>query len=178
MLSARPLAYLLTLLLVLVAVVGCGYRFTADTGTRLAAGQSVWVPYFKNTTVHTTAAVALRRSVYEQFAAQRSIKPAAGPKQADLQLDGTVTGYAVAAVSYSAGDAVKEYRVTITADIQMQHRDAVTGSKPVWRGILTAWHDYPASTAIELQRSSEDAAVAAACRKLAQQLIWQVEQQY
>lgn len=161
-----------------MTVAGCGYRFTADSNSKLTANQLIWIPYFKNATVHTAAAVALRRALYEQFAAQRSIRPAASPKQTDLLLDGTVTGYAVAAVSYSAADVVTTYRVTVSADIQMQQQNGDKGSKPLWRGTLSAWHDYPASASIELQRSSEDAAVAAACRKLAQQLIWQVEQQY
>ncbi|MBV5323325.1 hypothetical protein JZU51_00915 [bacterium] len=50
--------------------------------------------------------------------------------------------------------------------------------KPLWKGTLSVWQDYPVAATIELQRNNEDAALTAASRKLAQQLIWQMEQQY
>jgi len=157
---------------------GCGYRFTADSATRLAAGQTVWVPYFKNATVHSQASVALKRAIFDQFAGQRNIMPAASPELGDLLLEGTLTGYGIGAVSYSAADAIMEYRLTITADITVRKRGDAADVRPLWKGSLSAWQDYPVAATIELQRSSEDAALAAASRKLAQQLIWQMEQQY
>jgi len=157
---------------------GCGYRFTVDSGTRLVAGQTVWVPYFINATVYANASVALKRAIFEQFAEQRNIMPAAAPEQGDLLLEGTLISYSAAVVSYSAADTAKEYRLTITADITVRKRGDARTAKPLWKGTLSAWQDYPVSTTIELQRSSEDAALTAASRKLAQQLIWQMEQNY
>lgn len=166
------------LLLLMLSAAGCGYRFTADSGTRLPAGQRVWVPFFKNATVYANGSVALKRAVFEQFAEQRGILSAASAGQADLILEGTLTGYGAGVVSYSAADKAQEYRLTITADITVRQRDAAKDSAPLWRGTLTAWQDYPVAATIELQRSNEDAALTAASRKLAQQLIWSLEQQY
>lgn len=157
---------------------GCGYRFTADSGSRLAAGQTVWVPYFKNATVYANASVALRRAIFEQFSEQRNIMPAAAPDQGDLILEGALTGYGNGVVSYSAVDTAMQYRLTITADVTVRKRGDVSGAKPLWKGTLSAWQDYPVGTTVELQRSSEDAALTVASRKLAQQLIWQMEQSY
>jgi outer membrane lipopolysaccharide assembly protein LptE/RlpB len=167
-----------TLVVLVLFSAGCGYRFTADSGTRLAAGQTVWVPYFKNATVYSSASVALKRAIFDQFAEQRNIMPAASPEQGDLLLEGTLTGYGIGAVSYSATDAIMEYRLTITADITVHRRGDAKNTRPLWKGALSAWQDYPVGPTIELQRSSEDAALGAASRKLAQQLIWQMEQQY
>jgi outer membrane lipopolysaccharide assembly protein LptE/RlpB len=179
-LSARANNYRLGafLLVLTLLLAGCGYRFTADSGTRLAAGQTVWVPYFKNATVYANASVALKRAIFEQFAEQRNIMPAATPEQGDLVLEGALTGYGNVAVSYSAVDTAMEYRLTISADITVRKRGDAQNAKPLWKGTLTARQDYPVSATIELQRSSEDAALSAASRKLAQQLIWQMEQNY
>jgi len=171
----QPVILFLILLLLLPA---CGYHFTADTATRLKADQKVWVPYFKNATVYANASVALKRAVFDQFAEQRNILPAASPEEGDLILEGTLTGYGAGVVSYSATDAAKEYRLTISADITVRRRDEPKEAKPLWKGSISAWQDYPVATTVELQRSSEDAALAAASRKLAQQLIWKIEQQY
>ena len=168
------LASLLTLLL----MVGCGYRFTADSGSRLSTGQTVWVPFFKNATVYANASVALKRAIFDQFAEQRGILPAATVEQGDLILEGTLTGYGASVVSYSAADNAREYRLTITADITVRQRDTTRDNAPLWRGTLSAWQDYPVAATIEMQRSNEDAALTAASRKLAQQLIWNLEQQY
>lgn len=163
-------------LLLVLTVTGCGYRFTVDSGTRLPAGQTVWVPYFKNSTVYVDASVALKRAIYDQFAEQRNIMPASSAERCDLMLEGTLTGYTTGAVSYSAVDTAMEYRLTITADITVKKTGDSKDVSTLWKGTLTAWQDYPVGSTIELQRSSEAAALAVASRKLAQQLIWQMEQ--
>ncbi len=179
MLRARGGAYrFLAVLLLLLVLAGCGYRFTAEQGTRLAAGQTVWVPFVKNSTVYPNASVVLKRALFEQFSALRGITPAISQQTGDLWLEGSVTGYSTAVVSYSAVDTAKEYRLTISADIRVRRRGDSSDAVPVWKGSLSAWQDYPVASTIELQRNSEDAALAAAARKLAQQLIWQMEQNY
>ncbi|CAH2031182.1 LptE family protein [Trichlorobacter ammonificans] len=165
-------------MLLLTLVAGCGYRFTADQGARLAAGSTVWVPFFRNTTVYPLGSVALKRALFEQFAAQRGIMAASSPETADLLLEGTLIGYQSTAVSYTAADTAREYRLTINAEITVRRRGDAAGTPPFWKGSLTAWQEYPASSSLEQQRRSEDAALEAAARKLAQQAIWQMEQQY
>ena len=136
------------------------------------------MPFFKNATVYANASVALKRAIFDQFAEQRGILPAATVEQGDLILEGTLTGYGASVVSYSAADNAREYRLTITADITVRQRDTTRDNAPLWRGTLSAWQDYPVAATIEMQRSNEDAALTAASRKLAQQLIWNLEQQY
>lgn len=171
------LRYLLSGLLAIV-LAGCGYHFTADSGTRLQAGQTVWVAYFDNRTVHGNASVALKRALFEQFEQQRGIPAAPSSERADLIVEGALKGYQTAAVSYSADDSAREYRLTIIVEATVKKRGSALGDRPLWKGTLTASQDYPVSTLLEMQRSSEDVALLAASRKLAQQLIWQAEQQY
>jgi len=156
----------------------CGYRFTADSDTRLAANQTIWVPYLKNATVHANASVLLKRALFEQFAAQRGIAAATAPEQADFVIEGSLTSYGASVVSYSAADTATEYRLTLTAQLVVRKRGEDKQATPLWQGTLTTWQDYPVGATLELQRSSEDAAMQAACRKMAQQLIWHLEQQY
>jgi len=169
---------LVALVSLLLLIAGCGYRFTADQGTRLAAGQTVWVPFLKNSTVYPNASVVLKRALFEQFSALRGITPAVSEETGDLWLEGSVTGYSTVVVSYSAGDTAKEYRLTLSADISVRRKGDSSDAVPLWKGSLSAWQDFPVATSIELQRNSEDAALAAAARKLAQKLIWQMEQNY
>ncbi len=158
---------------------GCGYRFTADSGTRLPAGQRVWVAYFQNSTVHPNATVALKRALFDQFAALRGLLPAVAPDAADLVVSGRLTGYDATVVSYTAADTAKEYRLTLTAEVTVRRRNGAGHDQPpLWKGTVAAWQDYPVTATIEMQRSGEDAAVVAAARKLAQQVVWNLEQAY
>lgn len=162
----------------LLFISGCGYRFTAESGTRLQAGQKVWVPFFSNSTVYSNAQVALKRALFDQFAEQRGILPASSPKGATLLVEGVLTGYGVTAVSYSAADQIREYRLTLTANLQVSQPDDKKGAVVLWKGEISAWQDYPVSATVEQQRSSEEAALQTASRKLAEQLIWNLEQGY
>ena len=161
-----------------VLLSGCSYRFSVDQTKRLTPGQTVWVPYFKNSTVFANASVVLKRAIFDQFAAQRGIMAAANPGEGDLWLEGTLTNYGAGVASYTALDTAKEYRLSISADVILRRKGDTKDSKPLWKGTVSAWQDYPVSSTIELQRNSEDAALAAAARKLAQQLIWEIEQDY
>lgn len=163
----------------LLMLAGCGYHFTADSGIRLDAGQRVWVPFFKNNTAYPSAQVALKRAIFDQFSELRGILPATGEAQADLLVSGAVTGYGIAGVSYSSDDQVREYRLTISAEVavsQQLHGDQQ--QKILWKGTISAWQDYPATQNLEIQRDNEEAALVTASKKLAQQLIWNLEQNY
>jgi outer membrane lipopolysaccharide assembly protein LptE/RlpB len=178
LLPAKGLYGGLLVLLLAVVLAGCGYRFTADSGTRLPSGQKVWVAYFQNTTVYPAASVALKRALFDQFSALRGIVPAATPAEGDLLVEGTLTGYGAGNASYTATDIVKEYRLTVSAEITVRRKGDEKNAKPLWKGPVSAWQDYPVAATIELQRSNEDAALLAASRKLAQQVIWNLEQGY
>jgi outer membrane lipopolysaccharide assembly protein LptE/RlpB len=172
------LACCLTVLLLAAALAGCGYRFTADSGMRLPTGQKVWVAYFQNNTAYPAASVAVKRALFDQFAALRGIMPAATPAEGDLMVEGTLTNYGAGNVSYTSTDTAKEYRLTLSAEIVVRRKADDKTAKPLWKGSLSAWQDYPVAATIELQRSNEDAALLAASRKLAQQVIWNLEQSY
>lgn len=177
--SANGVKYrLLVVALLALLVAGCGYRFTAGHSSLLKPGQTVWVPFLKNSTVFANAPVVLKRAMFDQFAAQRGIMAAATPEEGDLLIEGVLTGYGSGAVSYAATDTVKEYRLTISAEITLRRKGDTKESKPLWKGTVSAWQDYVVSANIELQRNSEEAALVAASRKLAQQLIWQIDQDY
>ena len=105
----------------------------------------------------------------------RGLSPAGSQAEGDLQVKGTLRSYSTRAISYSAADRVKEYRLTIDVELEL-HRKGVDA--PIWKGLLQSYQDYPAATDLALQRDAEEAALAAASRILAQKLLTAVEQSY
>ena len=165
-------------MLLVIAISGCGYRFAADGGSRLDSGQKVWVAYFKNDTIYPQTAIQLKRALFEQFSAMRGISPASSKEDGDLIIEGVVTGYGLSVVSYSATDTAKEYRLVVSADVTVRKKGDKPDSKPLWKGSVSARHDFVAEAVVEMQRNREEAALASACRKLAQQVLWGMEQNY
>lgn len=154
---------------------GCGYHVTGSAENRLAPGRSLWVAFIVNETVSPSAQTVIRRALLEEGHAMRGLLPAGSEAEGDMQVKGTLRSYSNRAISYTALDRIKEYRLTIDVELEL-HRKGF--SAPVWKGMLQTFQDYPASTDLALQRSAEEAALAAASKILAQKFLTAVEQSY
>lgn len=154
---------------------GCGYHLTASAENRLAPGQSLWVVFIVNETISPSAQTVIRRALLEEGHAMRNLLPAGSEAEGDLRVKGTLHSYSNRAISYTAADRIKEYRLTIDVELEL-HRKGT--SAPVWKGMLQSYQDYPVSTDLALQRSAEEAALVAASRILAQKFLTAVEQSY
>lgn len=105
----------------------------------------------------------------------RGLYPADKEATADLRVKGKLTSYTLKAISYTAIDQAKEYRLLISVDLEL-HRKGETA--PVWKGAIQASQDFPASTDLGLQHNAEEAALMAASRTLARKFLVSVEQAY
>jgi hypothetical protein len=163
------------LLCCLPFVAGCGYRFAGTAGNRIASDQSVWVAFIVNETISPTAQTVIRRALYDECHAMRGLYPADKETTADLRVGGKLTSYTLKAISYTAIDQAKEYRLLISVDLEL-HRKGETA--PVWKGAIQAFQDFPASADLGLQRNAEEAALKAASQILARKFLVSVEQAY
>lgn len=176
----RIIDYSGILCLVIVAAVlllsaGCGYHLAGSAGNRIAAGQSLWVNFIRVEIDSPAAQTVLRRTILDECHAFRGLVPSNSEASADLRVKGNLRSYGARAVSYTALDQVREYRLTVEVDLELLRKGETT---PIWKGTLQGYQDYPVSTDLALQRSSEDAALAAAARVIAQRFIIAVEQSY
>jgi len=158
-------------LAVLVALTACGYRFTGTGGTRLMAGQTMWVSFVDS----PSAQIPIRRALLEESHALRGISTAGSAAEADLRVVGNVKGYSIKAMSYNPLDEVKEYRLSIDVEFELTRRGETV---PLWKGTLKSFQDYPANDNLALQRNAEQAALSAASHILAQKFLTAVEQSY
>jgi len=166
---------LLLLLCCPLLVAGCGYHFAGTAENRIAADQSLWVAFIVNETASPTAQTVIRRALLEESHAMRGLYPADKEAEADLRVHGKLTSYALKAISYSAIDQAKEYRLLISVDLELQRKG---GTAPLWKGTIQASQDFPASTDLALQHNAEESALRAASRTLARKFLVSVEQAY
>ena len=155
----------------LIALTACGYRLTGSEGTRLVAGQTMWVSFVDS----PSSQIVVRRALLEESHALRGISAAGSAAEADLRVVGSVKGYSIKAMSYNPLDEVKEYRLSIDVELELTRRGEST---PLWKGTLKSFQDYPANVNLALQRNAEQAALTAASHILAQKFLTAVEQSY
>ncbi|MBL0226451.1 MAG: hypothetical protein IPQ16_13040 [Geobacteraceae bacterium] len=163
------------MLVLLFFVSACGYHVTGAAGSRLATGQSLWVSFIGNEIDSPSAQTVLRRALLEECHALRGLQPSGSAAAADLNIKGNLRSYATRAISYSALDQVREYRLTVEVDLELSRKGE---AKPLWKGIIQSYQDYPANKDLSLQRSAEEAALTAASHLLAQKFLMAVEQAY
>jgi len=153
----------------------CGYRFSGSSGNKLASGQSLWVSFIGIEIDSPSAQTILRRSLLDECHALRGLYPSANEATADLRVTGRLRSYSAGAVSYTALDLAREYRLTVEVELELFRKGETS---PFWKGVLQSYQDYPANSDLALQRTAEEAALAAASHILAQKLLTAVEQSY
>lgn len=103
------------------------------------------------------------------------MKPAGSESEAMIVVTGALRSYTTTAISYTAADRAREYRLLINVELEVRRKGTAA---PLWKGMLQAFQDYPANDNLALQRNSEEAALAAASTVLAQRFLVTVEQSY
>ena len=154
---------------------GCGYHFMRSVENRTVAGQTIWVGFINNDSNSPVAPTVLRRSLLDECYHMRALAPAGDAAVAELLLSGVLRSYSLQALSYTASDQVKEYRLTISVELELKGRGKAT---PLWKGLLQASHDYPVSSDLALQRNAEETAFVVASGIIAQKFLTAVEQSY
>lgn len=158
-----------------LCLTACGYHIAGPGTQRLPTGQSLWVSFIGIEIDSPSAQTVLRRSLLEEFHAQRGLAPSSTEAAADMRISGQLRSYTTRAVAYSAADQIRDYALTIEVDLSFFRKGETA---PFWKGVLQGRQNFPANNDLAVQRSSEEAALAAASRVVAQKMISAVEQSY
>lgn len=172
-------SFIAILFFTLLILNGCGYHAVGSNPGNLDYGRTVWVDFIGNTTSNSTAQTVLRRVIMDEFHAMRSLFPATSANDSDLKISGLLKSYSIRAVSYTAADLIREYRLTIEVELEARTRISQT---PLWKGVLAVSQDFPAADPrqpdLALQKNAEEEALVAASRKLAHTLLSSMEESF
>ncbi|MBT1071641.1 LPS-assembly lipoprotein LptE [Pelotalea chapellei] len=154
---------------------GCGYHFSGSGDNTIATGQSIWVSFIRNESTSSIAQTVLRRALFEESHRLRGLFPAASESDAELVVNGTLRSYSSKAVSYTAADRAREYRLMLNVELEIRRKGM---NSLLWKGSLQSYQDFPASDNLALQQNAEEAALVAASRIIAQKMLVASEQAY
>ena len=168
----RPLARLgLVLLALLLLPAGCGYRMV-DGGDGLIAKRTLSLGRLVNKTYRPNLEAELARALREEL----SRRTAQGVvDRGELELGGTIQSLIFEPASFTAADRVREYRIALTVELLL--KEQATG-RILWKGTEAGTQYFPTNGDLALQRNSEEQAVAAVCRDLAERIYQQLSRTF
>lgn len=159
------------LLAMLLLTAGCGYRVVKE-GDGLLGNRTLALGHFANKTYRADLEAELARALREELS-RRKVRGVAD--KGELELGGTLQSLIFEPVSYTAADKVREYRVSVTAEVLLKEQS--TG-RILWKGTETGIQHFPTSGDLALQRNSEQQAVASVCRDLAERIYQQLSSSF
>jgi hypothetical protein len=156
-------------LLIGMLVTGCGYH-VPKSGNKWAGegGRTVCVELFANHTAEPYLDTILTDEVSVQMSRLRLAELTEQCHTADLRLGGIITAFSSSHLAYDANDDIREYRAMMTATTHLVRR---SDGKVLWQGTLSRSQAYSARDDKGQQQAGESLAARAASRRLAEDLV-------
>ncbi len=164
----KSFACQLAVLFVLLAS-GCGYHVpTAGDKWAGEGGRTLCVELFANRTTEPYLDSILTDEVSVQLSRLRQVELTEACNRADLKLGGTITSFSRSNLAYNPNDEVSEYSASVAATAQLVRR---TDGKVLWQGSLSRSETYSAQDNKSQQQAGESLAARTASRRLAEDLV-------
>lgn len=156
-------------LLVGMVLAGCGYHVPGAGDKWVGAeGKTLYLELFANRTTEPYLDTILSDEITAQLSRSRLVEMTEQRGTADLILVGTITGFSSSAQAYNPNDDISEFQARITATARLLRRDDNT---VLWQGNLSRSERYSSRDDKGLQRTGESVAARVAARRLAEDLM-------
>ena len=144
-------------LLLVLLLAGCGYRFSGGGDAINPAIRTVFVDVFTNRTSEAYADGIFRTAFINRFVQDGRFKLAGSRGEADAICRGTIKMLQVSPLSYKAGNLSAEDRLTILMEISFEERES---GRRIWSdGAFTGVGDYPVTTVGATETSRKNALI-------------------
>jgi outer membrane lipopolysaccharide assembly protein LptE/RlpB len=159
------------LLLLLVAVGGCGYHLPGRGQNLPPDVQSVAFVFFRNATLEPLLENVVSEALVNRLIRGRALRVVDRPEAADAVLSGVVSAYSAVPVAYDQEDEIARWRSTMTVGAELRRAG---GGEVLWRGSVTWREEYAASRDKALQEDFEAIAIATMSQRIAEELYFQL----
>ncbi len=160
---------LITLLLLLLLPVGCGYQF-AD-GQLPNGIRRLYVPLAINRTVEPLLENLLAGPLTAVLARQRGISLVESKQQAEAVLQAFIVHYTVKPLSYGSNDRISEFQATMKVHFTLK---ASSDGKLIWQGDLQRQENYSAAVDKNRQEDLEAVTSKLMVKNIADDLIYRL----
>jgi outer membrane lipopolysaccharide assembly protein LptE/RlpB len=128
-----------SLLLLLLALTGCGYRPMGSPSLAPQEIPSLAIPLFENRSTEVGLEAIMANALIQAFSQSRAVHVVTKPESADLVLEGKVKSVQHSSVAFLDVTRSTVRRVTIRVDFLLKRRP---GDKVVWKDTIEFEEDY------------------------------------
>jgi len=113
---------LISIVLLVLLLSGCGYSFSGISKSAYPAIQSVYVDTFTNRTSEANLDIILRTAFGNEIVQNGHFKLASSREEADAIFRGTILSLQIAPLAYKVGSLSAEDRITVTLELIFEER--------------------------------------------------------
>lgn len=163
-------AGVLALVLLAAALAGCGYALVGRASNLPADVQEVFIRPLENRTPRTQVEQFLTTAITDELVTRQRFTMVGSAGEADAELAGSVTGFAVTPVTFDAQGRATEYEIAITARVAFQR---TSEEKAVlWSNDRYVFREsYPVQVSAAGYFDQEDTAIREAARRFAETMV-------
>lgn len=158
-------------ILLLFAVTGCGYQVPGRGGSVPEGVEVVYLSMFANQTLEPRLESELTDSVAEALSRVPSIRVVSDKASADTALEGSILSYSTSAIAYDRNDTIREYLARMVVDFKLRR---IEDGRLLWQDKLSWKEPYSAKVDKSLQKDLEDKAVREINRRLAEEFLFRL----
>lgn len=125
-------------LLVLLTLLGCGYRPLGSAPAAPQGPPTLAIPLFANRSTEVGLEAILARALVNAFAVSKAVRVVNSPHGADLVLEGKVRSIDNTSVAFQDVTRSTVRRVTLRLEIDLRQR----GGKVLWKDTMVIQEDY------------------------------------
>lgn len=158
-------------LLLLFCFMGCGYHFPGQSGTLPGNVEKVYISLFENKTSEPSLENTLTNRISEVFSRNNKISQVEKQNEAEALLQGTIRSYSSRALSYDSDDDIGKYRATIVVDVILKK---ILDEEILWTGTVNWSEDYSSSSDKNNQQDLEQSAIDEMTLRLAEEILYEL----
>lgn len=159
------------LFLLVLLLFGCGYHFPGQGGALPGSVQTLLVPLFINQTAEPQLENDLTNRVSERLARHKQVTVVEQRERADARLQGTIGHYSSRAIAYDSNDDISEYQATMVLNVKLL---SLSADEVLWQNSLSWQVEYAAANDKALQQDLEQAAIEELNKRLADELLFRL----
>ncbi len=125
-------------LLVLLALLGCGYRPMGAEPASPQGAPSLAIPLFANRSTEIGLEAILAKALINAFSQSRAVRLAPSPENADLVLEGKVQSVENTSVAFDSVTRSTVRRVTLRVELNLRRGSG----KTIWKDTVMLQEDY------------------------------------
>jgi len=147
---------------------GCGYHLPGQSNVIPGDVRAIQVPVFSNNTTKPFLENSLTNEVISRFSRSRAMTVVSRRERSQALLHGEIINYNSVPIAYDSNDMITEYRASISLAARLVRSD---NDQILWKGVVTWQEDYPGNINKTVEDDSEQEAIQQISKKLADELL-------